>query len=177
VREKGGRPLRFGLMAPASSAGRRRYAELIQAQLKSHGVQVDVDIADNTVVGARMFDSKFDAFLNNWSSEPSPRSIREQWRTAPVKQRASNLQLYSNPVVDAAIDSALQEPDAARSRAHYRKAYQGIIDDVAAVWLYENHSFMALNRRVKPVIRVSDAWWRYLRLWSIPAADRLPRHG
>jgi ABC-type transport system substrate-binding protein len=94
----------------------------------------------------------------------------------PVKQRASNLQLYGNPVVDAAIDSALREPDAARSRAHYRKAYQGIIDDVAAVWLYENRSFMAVNRRVKPEIRVSDAWWRYLRLWSIPATDRLPRH-
>ena len=177
VREKGGRPLRFGLMTPASSAGRRRYAELIQAQLKPHGVQVDVDIADMAVVGPRMYDSKFDAFLNNWGSEPSPRAIRDQWHTLPVKQRASNLQLYGNPVVDAAIDSAMTEPDAARSRAHYRKAYQGIIDDVAAVWLYENRSFMAMNRRVRPATRVSDAWWRHLRLWSIPAADRLPRHG
>jgi len=177
VREKGGRPLRFGLMAPASSAGRRRYAELIQAQLKPHGVQVDVDIADMAVVGPRMYDSKFDAFLMNWGSEPSPTSIRDQWHTLPVKQRASNFQLYGNPVVDAAIDSAMSEPDAVRSRAHYRKAYQGIIDDVAAVWLYENRSFMAMNRRVHPSTRVADSWWRHLRLWSIPAADRLPRHG
>lgn len=176
VREKAGRPLRFGLTTPATSAGRRRYAELIQAQLKSHGVQVDVDVGDNSVVGARMYDSKFDAFLNNWLNEPSPSSISDQWRSMPVANRASNLQLYGNPAVDAAIDSAMNEPDAARSRSLYRKAYQGIVDDVASVWLYENRSFMAVNRRVRPVLRGSEVWWRYLREWSIPAADRLPRH-
>ena len=176
VREKGGRPLRFGIMAPASSAGRKRYAELIQAQLKPHGVQVDVDVPDFTVVRARMFESKFDALINNWLSDPSPSAIRDQWRSAPVGQRMQNLQLYGNPAVDALLDSALIEPDAARSRAHYRKAYQGIIDDAASVWLYENRNFMAMNRRIRPVIRGSEVWWRQLRSWSIPVADRLPRH-
>lgn len=176
VREKGGRPLRFGLMAPATSGGRRRYAELIQAQLKSHGVRVDVDIVDNSVAGPRMYNGKFDAFLNSWLSEPSPSSISDQWRGMPVAKRASNLQLYANATVDAAIDSAMAEPDPARSKAHYRRAYQAISDDVVSIWLYENRFFMAMNRRVKPVIRGSDAWWRHLREWSIPAADRLPRH-
>jgi peptide/nickel transport system substrate-binding protein len=176
VREKGGRALRFGVMAPSSSAGRRRYAELLQAQLKPHGVQVDVDVVDFTVVQARMFDSKFDAILHSWLSEPSPSSIHDQWHSMPVARRAQNLQLYGNPVVDAALDSAVVEPNVARSRAHYRKAYQEIIDDMAAVWLYENRNFMAVNRRVQPVIRGSEAWWRHLREWSIPAADRLPRH-
>src|SRR5688500_1866405 len=106
IREKGGRLLRFGLMAPASSAGRRRYAELIQAQLKPHGVQVDVDIADMAVVGPRMYDSKFDALINNWLSDPSPSAIRDQWRSAPVGQRMQTLQLYGNPAVDALLDSA-----------------------------------------------------------------------
>ena len=177
VREKGGRPLRFGIMTPASSAGRRRYAELIQAQLKPHGVQVDVDLAEFSVFTSRMFASKFDAILNSWLSEPSPSSIRDQWHTMPVGQRASNLQLYSNQAVDVAIDSALIEPDAARSRAHYRKAYQAIIDDVPSVWLYENRYFMAMNSRVQSVFSGSLPWWRHLREWSIPAARRLPRDG
>ena len=175
VREKGGRPLRFGLMAPASSAGRRRYAELIQAQLRAHGVQVDVDIADMSVVIPRMGEGKFDAFLNNLSVEPSPGAMRDNWHTMPPTQRGSNYQLYSNPGVDAAIDSAIVALDPARSRTLYRKAYQGILDDAAGIWLYENRSYMALNRRVQPVMKGSDSWWRYLRLWSIPAANRLPR--
>jgi peptide/nickel transport system substrate-binding protein len=175
VREKGGRPLRFGILTPSSSAPRRRYAELIQAQLKPHGIRVDVDVSDMSVVQGRMYGSRFDALLNSWLSEPSPSTIRESWHTMPASRRASNLQLYGNPLVDAAIDSAMIEPDPARSRAHYRRAYQGIIDDVAGVWLYENRFFMALNRRVHPVIRGADSWWRHLRLWSIPAANRLPR--
>jgi len=175
VREKGGRPLRFGILVPSSSLARRRYAELIQAQLKPHGVQVDVDVADMSVVIGRMYSSQFDALLNSWLTEPSPSGVRDSWHTMPLASRASNLQLYGNAAVDAAIDSAMIEPDPVRSRAHYRNAYQGILDDAAGVWLYENRYFMALNSRVQPVFRGADSWWRHLRLWSIPAANRLPR--
>lgn len=175
VREKGGRALRFGIMVPSSSPPRRRFAELVQAQLKPHGAQVDVDVVDFTAFGPRL-QGKFDAVIHNWLSEPSPSGIRDQWHSMPVTARAQNFLLYANPAVDAAIDSAIAEPDPARSRAQYRRAYQGIIDDAAGVWLYENRPFMALNRRVQPVMRGSDVWWRYLRLWSIPSADRLPRH-
>jgi len=45
------------------------------------------------------------------------------------------------------------------------------------VWLYENRNYMALNGRVKPVLTGGQAWWRTLRLWSIPIAGRLPRDG
>lgn len=167
VREKGGRPLRFGIMTMSSSASRRRYAELIQAQLRSHGVQVDVDLAEQNAIMGRAFEGKFDAILFSWGAEPSPSSVRDQWRTVSPTKRGTNLQAYSNPIVDAAIDSALTEADPARSRAHYRRAYQAIIDDNAAVWLYENKAFMAVNKRVQPAIRPSDFWWRYLRLWTI----------
>lgn len=175
VREKGGRPLRFGITFPTSSTPRRRYAELLQAQLKPHGVQVDVDATDISAMGPRIFSSQYDALLNNWLSDPSPSSLHDSWHTMPASSRASNLQLYSNPAVDAAIDSATKENDPARSRAHYRTAYQRIIDDVPAVWLYENRMFMAINRRVQPVFNGSDVWWRQIRLWSIPVANRLPR--
>ena len=177
VREKAGRPLRFAITVPSSSPPRRRYAELIQAQLRPHGVQVDVDVGDPASAFPRFFTSQFDAMVNNWATDPTPSTMRESWYSASVAERRSNLQLYGNPAVDASIDSAMREPDAARSRAHYRRAYQQIIDDAPSIWLYENRNFMALNSRVKPVFKGSDVWWRQLRLWSIPAAGRLPRDG
>ncbi len=177
VRERNGRPLRFGLMAPSSSVARKRYAELIQAELRPHGIQVDVDLGDNIVVIPRMNKGQYDAMLNSLLVEPSPSSIRDNWRTATVSARASNYQLYGNPMVDAAIDSAIVESDPGRSRTFYRQAYQGIIDDHAGIWLYENKYFMALNKRVHPDIRGRGVWWQHLRHWSIPAAGRLPRDG
>jgi peptide/nickel transport system substrate-binding protein len=177
IRDKGGRVLRFGVLFPASSVQRRQYAELIQAQLRPHGVRVDVDGPDITVAGPRFLTGQFDAFLHNWLSDPSPSSIRDTWYSANPDNRGSNFLLYSNLAVDAAIDSAMRETDPTRSRAHYLSAYQQIIDDVPGVWLYENRNYMAINGRVKPVLNGSHAWWRHLRLWSIPKAGRLPRDG
>ena len=177
VRDKGGRALRFGVLFPVSSIARRQYAELIQAQLRSHGVQVDVDGGDISVVGPRFQAGQFDAIIHNWLSDPSPSAIRDSWHSGDPASRGSNFLAYGNPAVDAAIDSAMNESDPARSRARYRTAYQRIIDDVPAVWLYENRNYMALNGRVKPVLTGGQAWWRTLRLWSIPIAGRLPRDG
>jgi peptide/nickel transport system substrate-binding protein len=175
VREKGSRPLRFAVFFPTTSTPRRRLAELIQGQLKPHGIQVDVDAAEISVFQPRLFAGQFDAILNNWGLDPSPSSVRDQWGSAPVKNRGRNLQLYSNPTVDAVLDSAIAEWDPARSRALYRRAYQLITDDVPAVWLFENRPFMAIHNRVQPHLGAPDAWWRNLRLWSIPASKRLPR--
>ena len=177
IREKNGRPLRFGVTVPTSSLPRRRYAELIQAQLKSHGVQVDVDAGDIAVVQPQLFGGQFDAVVNSWGLDPSPGGVRDQWHSMTAKSRALNLQLYSNPAVDAALDSAIVERDPARNRALYRTAYQKISDDVAAVWLFELRPMMAVHKRVRPDLNAPDVWWRNLRLWSIPAANRLPRDG
>jgi peptide/nickel transport system substrate-binding protein len=177
VREKGGRPLRFGLLVPTSSVGRMRYAELIQAQLRPHGIRVDLDALEFPAFQARMGVSQFDAIVNNVLTDPSPSNLRETWHTMPESNRVFNLLLYGNPTVDAAIDSAVSEWDRARSREHYRNAYRQISNDIPAVWLYENRFFMALHGRVKPVLNGSDLWWSRMRLWSIPKAGRLPRDG
>jgi peptide/nickel transport system substrate-binding protein len=177
VRERDGRALRFAILYPSSSTPRRRFAELIQAQLKPHGIQVDLDATEVTVFLPRIRTSQFDAIVNNWGVDPSPSNVRDHWHTWPARDRGLNLQLYSNPIVDAALDSAVAEWDLARSHALYRKAYQTITDDVPAVWLYENRPFMAIHNRVQPNLSAPDAWWRNLRLWSIPASKRLPRDG
>jgi peptide/nickel transport system substrate-binding protein len=175
VREKGNRPLRFGVIFPSSSLPRRRYAELIQAQLKPHGIQVDVDAADISVIGPRIFGGQFDAVVNNFGLDPSPSGVRDQWHTQNPKNRASNFQLYGNATVDALIDSAIVEWDPARSRDLYRSAYQKLSDDLPAVWLFELRPMMAVHSRVQADVSAPDAWWRNLRFWSIPAAKRLPR--
>ena len=177
VREKGGRALRFGILFPTTSQQRRRLSELMQAQLKSHGIQVDVEAAEITVFVPRLGTGKFDAMLHNWGLDPSPSNVRDHWHTFPASNRALNLQLYSNPVVDAALDSAIAERDPARRHALYRKAYQTITDDLPAVWLFENKTYMAIHNRVQPELSAPDVWWRNLRLWSIPASKRIPRDG
>ncbi len=175
VRERGGRALRFSLLVPTSSTPRMRYAVLIQEQLRRVGVQVDIDPVEFTAIGALMFSGKFDALLHGFTGDPSPSAIRQSWKSAPASNRGFNFAAYSNPTVDAVLDSAVAEFDPSKSRALYRRAYRLIADDVPAVWLYEARPEAAISRRIHAVLDASDYWWRDLRLWWIPASQQLPR--
>ena len=82
----------------------------------------------------------------------------------------ANFGHYANPGFDAVIDSAASTFDPARRRAYYARAYQGIVDDAAAVWLYEPRNFAVVNNRVTPVGMRGDAWWAALPNWRVAEA-------
>ncbi len=169
-RHRAGRTLHFKLMVPASSATRQRVAVLLQSQLKAAGIQVDVDAVESQVFGARLAKGDFDVALNIWRTDPSPSTIRQVWATAHGNDVEANFGRYSNPAFDAAVDSAAVTFDPTARRALYRRAYQSIVDDAAAVWLFETRNFAAINARVTPVGMRADAWWAALPSWQLSEA-------
>ena len=60
-------------------------------------------------------------------------------------------------------------------RALYRRAYQVIVDDAPAVWLYEPRNLAAAHARLRLSGVRADAWWAGMGEWSIPANERIPR--
>jgi hypothetical protein len=51
-----------------------------------------------------------------------------------------------------------------------------VIDDAAAIWLYEPVQVAGVHRRFLTPAWRSDAWWRTIGEWRLdPAAVRLPR--
>ncbi len=171
LRHRAGRALQFKLMVPASSATRGRVAVLLQAQLKTIGVQVDIDAVESQVFGARLAKGDFDAALNVWRTDPSPSTIRQVWATAHGTDVEANFGRYSNASFDAALDTAAVTFDPARRSDLYRRAYQTIVDDAAAVWLFEPRNFAAINARVKPSGMRGDAWWAALPSWRVSEAS------
>lgn len=170
LRHRDGRTLQFKLMLPATSGMRQRVAVLLQAQLKAIGVQVDVDAVEGQVFGARLAKGDFDAALNVWRTDPSPSTIRQVWATPRGKDVEANFGRYSNKAFDAAVDSAALTFDPAGRRGLYQRAYQSIVDDAAAVWLFETRNFAAINTRVTPVGMRADAWWAALPNWRVSEA-------
>lgn len=170
LRHRDGRTLQFKLMLPATSGMRQRVAVLLQAQLKAIGVQVDVDAVEGQVFGARLAKGDFDAALNVWRTDPSPSTIRQVWATPRGKDVEANFGRYSNTMFDAAVDSAAVTFDPVARRGLYRRAYQSIVDDAAAVWLFETRNFAAINTRVTPVGMRADAWWAALPNWRVSEA-------
>lgn len=175
MRQKGGRPLRFGILYPATSPPRARYAPLIQAQLRARGIQADIEAPDVNVLGPRMVAGQFDAVLNSAQTDPSPSGIRGGWYSKPPERRERNFLAYANPAFDATVDSASRTMSPDELVAMYRRAYRILVADVPAVWLYETRTFIGLHNRVRTVGEDVDFWWRFLRNWYIPANERITR--
>lgn len=176
IRERNGKPLRFSLAAPGSSAARVRLAVLLQEQLRQAGVKVDVDQLELPVFVDRLRKRTFDMAIGSWQAQASPGSARQTWGTQGSRARNGlNYGSYESPVFDAYIDSALAAPDLPRRRALLTRAYETIVQDAPAIWLAEPIPTLGYHSRLQLAPMRADAWWAHIADWWIPADKRIAR--
>ena len=179
MRAKAGKPLRFELLIPATSGARNRYGILIQDALQHIGAEVVIVPVDNntyqdrTVAGDHA--GNFEAAIHAFNGDPSPSGLRQIWGTAGISPQGLNLLLYSNPKVDALLDSLSTSFDPAQVKAYTSRALQLVVDDVPAVWLYDQNYVDAVNRRLTVGPIRADGWWYTLPTWSIAPNKRIDR--
>jgi peptide/nickel transport system substrate-binding protein len=165
VRTLHGRPLRFEVLVPSSSATRQRLAVLLQSELKRVGVQIDITPLEPGVFFARLQRGDFDAALNMWRSDPSPQALRQVWGSVRGADIGGNFGRYRSVIFDSLLDRASHEFDPVVRRRTFRAAYQQIVDDAPAIWLYEPRNIAVVSRRIAPVGMRADAWWAALSEW------------
>jgi peptide/nickel transport system substrate-binding protein len=174
IRTKNGRELAFNLIVPTSSMNRIRMAVLLQAQLRSMGIGVDIEQLEGSAFIAREDSRNFDAALGSWHLGASPDGTRQAWTTAGMSKEGVNFGSYENPTFDAQLDTALRA-DSAHARERFTVAYVTINQDAPAVWLYEPRTVMGLHKRIRTGWMRPDAWWADLGDWYIPALERILR--
>jgi peptide/nickel transport system substrate-binding protein len=175
IREKNGRPLRFTIISPSSSTNRVRLAVLLQEALKQVGAQVDLENFEFNTFGERLSRRNFDGAMYAWRLDASAASIRQVWSSAAASGGGANWASYSNATFDALVDSAAHQMDPSRARGYYKRAYQTLIDDAPAIWLYETKNAAGVHRRIRTTGMRADAWWSKLGEWYIPEAERIAR--
>ncbi|MCC7004049.1 MAG: peptide ABC transporter substrate-binding protein [Gemmatimonadaceae bacterium] len=176
IRVRNGRPLMFTALVPEASGGRRAMAELMQEQFRNVGVDLRIVIGDDKVFGSRLKSGRFDLLFGGWGTTPLRTSIQGTWGSrGPDPWGAQNQAYYANAEADSAIARAVRELTPAEAAPHYRRAYQLIIDDAAAIWLYEVTEAHAVHARLLTPPWRAEAWWRTIPLWRVDPAKRLPR--
>lgn len=175
VRERGGRPLAFSVLVPASSRPRQAAAVLLQAQLKAVGVGMTIEQVDFNAFFDRARRGAFDAMVSGVRTSPSPRGVRDWWSTPGPGRGENNWGRWTNAEFDAQVDSALASPRVEDARVHFSAAYQAALSDAPAIWLYEPRFFAGTHRRLTVGALRPDAWWSGVAEWSIDPAQRLPR--
>jgi ABC-type transport system substrate-binding protein len=173
LRARGDTALSFSLMVPTTSAVRRQYARLLQAQYRTLGIVVEIDEVEPTVFGERASAGRFDAALASWSTDPTPTSgVRQTWTTTGIGR--SNYGRYANPEFDRLVERAA-ETRPAESRRLWRTALRALNADVPGVWLYAPDNVAAVHQRVADVQIRPDSWWALVRTWRIPPEALIER--
>jgi peptide/nickel transport system substrate-binding protein len=175
VRAKNGRKLEFAILTPNSSAVRKKYAVLLQDAFRRIGAMARVDEADYPTfaskTGARTFDTELAAF----GTDPSVSGSKQSWATEGIRANGFNWTSYSNPVVDAMLDSATSAFDPARTRSYARRAFEAIIEDAPGIWLYEPLTMAGIDKRIHTTSMRADGYWSGMADWNIPPAQRIAR--
>jgi peptide/nickel transport system substrate-binding protein len=176
TRVKNGTPLRFSLMVPTSSAPRLRYGVLLQSQFKQVGAEVELENVDvNATFVPRQNNGDFDAELASSNTDPSVGGAKQFWSSDAVAPKGLNFLRYSNPRFDAQLDSAIAAFDPVKAQQYASRAYQTVIDDVPAIWLYDVMLTAGSNRRIVMSPFHADGWWTGLDEWWIPRNARIDR--
>lgn len=171
VREKNGVALAFNILIPASSTSRQRYAVLLQEQYRLVGVRATPEVLENNAWSEAVDAHRFDAYLGGWQTSPGLVGLSQTW----ASRGASNAGRYANRTFDALLDSALTTFAPTASRRYWAQAFQQIVNDVPAVWLYEQRSPIAIHRRFITTPLRADGWYAGLADWRVDPSQRLDR--
>jgi peptide/nickel transport system substrate-binding protein len=175
VRSKNGRRLEFALSSPSSSSARHQYAVLLQAALKIVGAKVNVEESDFSSFSAKQNAHAFDTELALFSTDPSVSGFKQTWSSGGIHEGGQNISSYSNPTVDALLDSATTSFDPKRARSYARRAFETIMEDAPGIWLYEPVTIAGIDKRIHTATMRPDGYWSSLADWYIPAAQRNAR--
>ena len=165
IRRRGGTPLAFELLAPATSGTRRRLVELLQETWRRElGVAATVRVVDFAVFQQLLGARRFDAYAGSYLDEPSPRGLAEQW--TKVGWAALNYGRYANPVFDSLFARAARAP-VTEARRLYREAMDTLNADAPAIFLFAPTSTAAVARRLTGVRFDPYEWLAELPNWNV----------
>jgi peptide/nickel transport system substrate-binding protein len=148
---------------------------LLQEAFKKVGASMKIEESDYPSYFAKQGSRTFDASMASWGTDPSVSGFKQSWGTAGITKDGPNFTAYSNPTVDALLDSAITTFDPARTKSYARHAFEVIMEDAPGIWLYEPMTMAGLDKRIHTTPLRADGWWTAVADWWIPAGQRTAR--
>jgi peptide/nickel transport system substrate-binding protein len=152
-----------------------RMAVLLQEQLAQVGAKVNVEPLEFGTFMQRQNRRQFDAAMGGVGIDPLPSGIKQGWTAAGIGSGGSNYTGYRSPKFDALVDSGSAAMDPKAVQDYFRRAYETIIADAPAIWLYELRPVAGAHARIRPADMRADGWWAHLADWTIPPDQRIDR--
>lgn len=178
IRDKNGRPLRIELEYSTADQMRTDMAVAMQAMLQRIGVQLVPKPYERATWVNRLRAGEFQGSFWGWGWGPGvvgPNAEAVFHSRSIPPGSGVNFARYSNPRVDALIDSALVTFDPAKSKQIWTALEQQLIDDAAYAPIFLDPELLGVNERFANVKFRGIEWWEDAPYWHVPENRRMPR--
>ncbi len=159
---------KFTLMTNQGNKSRQLISEIIQRQLRSVGIDVEIQIIEWSVfINNFITPRNFDAVILGWSlsRDPDQYSI---WHSSQKKPGQYNFVSYENKEVDQLLELGRKEFNFERRKKIYQRIHKIIHDDIPYVFLYYPESMPVVHKRFKNVeLAKSGIGWNFIK-WYVP---------
>ncbi|HEX6087640.1 MAG TPA: ABC transporter substrate-binding protein, partial [Thermoanaerobaculia bacterium] len=170
--DRNGKPLKVEMILMAGQASTLQFGQMIQAEMRKIGVDLDLVVLDFSSAIKRIVDGDYQsAYLGfELDSDPDPFNILHSSQIPP---RGQNFARYSNPEVDRLIVQARSELDREKRKDMYWRIHELVAADQPYTFTVQVSSKWGLSKRVKGV-DVSRGYGLY-RWFPGPLAWWIPR--
>jgi peptide/nickel transport system substrate-binding protein len=177
TRQRGGQPLRLEIDYIATDQARADVVVAMQAMLRRVGVELVPRAYESTTWVERLRGREFQGSLWGWGWGPGVVGTNAEmiFHSRSIPPAGPNFAGYSNPRVDALLDSVLVEFDAGRRTRLWREIEQQAIDDAVYAPLYLDPELYGVASRIGNARFHGIEWSENVPFWFIAPDRRLPR--
>jgi peptide/nickel transport system substrate-binding protein len=177
VRQRGGEPLRLEIDYIATDQTRADVVVAMQAMLRRVGIELVPRAWESTTWVERLRGRQFQGSLWGWGWGPGVVGPNAEaiFHSRSIPPAGPNFAGYSNPRLDAMIDSVLIEWDTGRRQRLWAGIEQMLIDDAVYAPLYLDPELFGVASRVGVTRFYGIEWSENVPFWYIAPDRRLPR--
>jgi peptide/nickel transport system substrate-binding protein len=176
VLDKRGKPLKLELLIMSGSAATNQFAQMMQAEMKKVGVDLEIATVDPPIAIQRILGGNYQAAYMGFDldNDPDPFNVLHSSQFPP---RGQNFVFYRNPEVDRLIDAARRELDRSKRKDMYWRIHEIVAEDQPYTWVMQVSSKWGLSKRVRGV-ELSRGyglfrWYPGVLSWWIPRDQRV----
>jgi len=128
---------------------RLRLATIIQGQLKSVGIEVDIRSYDWGTFYGDIKNGRFQMYSLSWVGLKMPDIFRYIFHSSAIPPNGANRGRFKNANVDSIIELAEAEPSLAKQAEYYRKLQKILFDALPTIPLWYEDNILAIRKEIK----------------------------
>lgn len=142
----------FSFSCCLSGDTRAKSAAVIQASLAQLGITMNIEQVETSVFYEKTGSGEHDACLSGWAANAEPDNTFRPLFTSEKVDKGGNYSFYMNPVVDALVDDAAVNRDAAVVKKDYASIQKLVSEDAIWVPLYTKKGLAVRNANLQGFI-------------------------